>query len=124
VAFQIADDVLDIRSDGDVSGKTPGTDLREGVATMPVLLLRQRVALGHADADDKALVDAIDGDLSDDAALLDVVTRLRGHAVIGETVELAQDWADRAVEAISALPEGEVKQAFVAFAASLVARAT
>jgi heptaprenyl diphosphate synthase len=124
VAFQIADDVLDIRSDGDVSGKTPGTDLREGVATMPVLLLRQRVALGHADAEDTALLAAIDGDLTDDAALLDVVTRLRAHAVIAETVELAQDWADRAVEAISALPEGEVKQAFVAFAGALVARAT
>jgi heptaprenyl diphosphate synthase len=124
VAFQIADDVLDIRSEGEVSGKTPGTDLREGVATMPVLLLRQRVALGHAEPDDAALLQAIDGDLSDDAALLDVVTRLRAHSVIGETVELAQDWADRAVEAISALPEGEVKQAFVAFAGSLVARAT
>ena len=123
VAFQIADDVLDIRSDGEVSGKTPGTDLREGVATMPVLLLRQRVALGQADPEDVALLEAIDGDLADDAALVEVVDRLRAHAVIGETIELAQDWADRAVEAIAPLPEGEVKQAFVAFAASLVARA-
>lgn len=31
VAFQLADDVIDIMSDGDVTGKTPGTDLREGV---------------------------------------------------------------------------------------------
>jgi len=40
VAFQLADDVIDIVSDGKTSGKTRGTDLREGVDTLPVLLLR------------------------------------------------------------------------------------
>jgi heptaprenyl diphosphate synthase len=33
VAFQLADDVLDLTSDGATTGKTPGTDLREGVPT-------------------------------------------------------------------------------------------
>ena len=37
VAFQLADDVLDVSSDSEESGKTPGTDLREGVRTLPVL---------------------------------------------------------------------------------------
>ena len=37
IAFQLSDDILDIASDSDESGKTPGTDLREGVATLPVL---------------------------------------------------------------------------------------
>ena len=37
VAFQISDDILDIASESDQSGKTPGTDLREGVPTLPVL---------------------------------------------------------------------------------------
>src|SRR5699024_4314384 len=40
VAFQLADDVLDLGSDADTSGKTPGIDLREGVPTMPTLLIR------------------------------------------------------------------------------------
>ena len=124
VAFQIADDVLDIRSDGDVSGKTPGTDLREGVATMPVLLLRKQVAAGGASADDIALLDAIDGDLSDDAVLADVVARLRAHAVLDETAALAREWIARAVEAIAPLPEGPVKDALIAFADALVARAS
>ncbi|WP_280275249.1 polyprenyl synthetase family protein [Nocardia wallacei] len=37
VAFQIADDIIDISSTADQSGKQPGTDLREGVYTLPVL---------------------------------------------------------------------------------------
>lgn len=40
VAFQLADDVLDIASDSHESGKTPGTDLLEGIPTLPVLHLR------------------------------------------------------------------------------------
>src|SRR4051794_12573548 len=37
VAFQLSDDILDIASDSVESGKTPGTDLREGVSTLPML---------------------------------------------------------------------------------------
>ena len=37
-AFQLTDDILDITSESDTSGKTPGTDLREGVPTLPVLM--------------------------------------------------------------------------------------
>ena len=40
VAFQLSDDVIDVASDAGESGKTPGTDLREGVPTLPVLLAR------------------------------------------------------------------------------------
>jgi heptaprenyl diphosphate synthase len=123
VAFQIADDVLDIRSDGDVSGKTPGTDLREGVATMPVLLLRQHAAGPEGTDEDAALLEAIDGDLTDDAVLADVVTRLRAHPVLDETAALATEWSRQAVGAIDGLPAGEVKDALVAFARALVTRA-
>ena len=41
-AFQISDDIIDIDSDPDESGKVPGTDLREGVHTLPVLLRAAR----------------------------------------------------------------------------------
>lgn len=124
VAFQLADDVLDIRSDGDVSGKTPGTDLREGVPTMPGLLLRQLVASAKATDADRELLAAIDGDLSDDAVLTDVVTRLRAHDVVEQTSALAREWAGRAKDAVDGLPEGEVKDALLFFADALVARAS
>ena len=39
VAFQLSDDLIDIVSEGGASGKSPGTDLREGIATLPVLFV-------------------------------------------------------------------------------------
>ncbi|NBR26279.1 MAG: polyprenyl synthetase family protein, partial [Micrococcales bacterium] len=51
VAFQLIDDVIDIASDA--SGKTPGTDLRAGVPTMPTLILRR---MAKDDAEAKELV--------------------------------------------------------------------
>lgn len=123
VAFQLADDVLDIRSDAAVSGKTPGTDLREGVATMPVLLLRRFVASGEASAEDTQLLEDIAGDLSSDEALASVVARLRDHDVVAQTSDLARQWSARAVNAITGLPGGDVRDALVSFADALVARA-
>jgi heptaprenyl diphosphate synthase len=123
VAFQLADDVIDLRSDAATTGKTPGTDLRERVATMPVLLLRRRVAEGGSD-EDRALLAAIDGDLSDDAELANAVGRLGAHPVTDETAALAAQWSARAIEAVADLPEGDVKSSLVSFAQAMVARAS
>ncbi len=122
VAFQLADDVIDIRSDTEQTGKTPGTDLREGVATMPVLLLRQRVAEGGSQ-DDRELLAAIDGDLHDDAVLAQVVQQLRVHPVLEQTSARARQWSEQAIGSIGNLPEGDVKDALISFAEALVARA-
>lgn len=138
IAFQLADDVIDVRSDAATTGKTPGTDLRERVPTMPVLLLRARVATGtDAPAEpggdrttldgatlqnDRQLLALIDGDLMSDEALKAVVSALSGHAVVDQTAVLARQWSDRAIESIAHLPEGEVKSALIAFAEALVAR--
>ena len=74
VAFQIADDVLDLASTGETSGKTPGTDLREGVDTLPVLLLRRREVEGSIDEAGARILAMLDADLSSDEALARVVT--------------------------------------------------
>src|SRR3954469_17446695 len=79
VAFQLSDDLLDVLSESADSGKVPGTDLREGVATLPVLLLRR---LGSAA--DAPLVDALAGDLTDDSALAAALSGLRAHPVMAE----------------------------------------
>jgi len=122
VAFQIADDVLDLVSSGDASGKTPGTDLREGVDTLPVLLLRRRELAGTLDAEGQAILSDLQGDLSSDQALAAVVGRIRAHDVLEETRALSHRWARAAVGALTPLPAGEPKEALVSFAHLMVDR--
>ncbi len=106
VAFQLADDVIDLTSDSATTGKTPGTDLREGVDTMPVLLLRQALAAGELDAAGQAILASLSGgDLGDDAVLASVVERLREHPVLARTREMAFAWADDAVAVLGGLEE-------------------
>lgn len=122
VAFQLADDVIDLTSDGSLTGKTPGTDLREGVPTMPLLLLRGRAAAPGASSQDVALVGLLSGDLSSDAALAEAVAALRAHPVVEETRLLAVDRAREAVAGLDVLPDGPVRAALIEFADALVDR--
>ncbi|WP_448073442.1 polyprenyl synthetase family protein [Georgenia yuyongxinii] len=98
VAFQLADDVIDLSADAATTGKTPGTDLREGVDTMPVLLLRRRAAAGTLDADGHRLLERLGEDLGSDEALSAIVADLRGHEVVAEARDLAAAWARDAVD--------------------------
>jgi heptaprenyl diphosphate synthase len=117
VAFQLIDDVIDIASDD--SGKTPGTDLRAGVPTMPTLLLR-----AHAATDPKAqeLIEIIDAGLEDDAQLAIAVSKLREHPALEEAYQLAKTWATDAVAALAPLPDSPVKDALRVFAEAVVDR--
>jgi heptaprenyl diphosphate synthase len=121
VAFQLADDVIDLTSDGVTSGKTPGTDLREGVSTLPTLLVRRQAA-EQGDAASLALVDLLDGDLTDDAAFEETVARLREHPATELARAEAVRWSDEAVLALEPLPESPAKQALQAFAEAVVDR--
>jgi heptaprenyl diphosphate synthase len=120
VAFQLADDVIDLASAGADSGKTPGTDLREGVPTLPVLLVRRAAAEGDAEA--MAVVAMLDADLSGDEALAEAVAALGRHPATAAARDEATRWADDAVAVLDPLPEGPAKQALRAFAEAVVDR--
>lgn len=123
VAFQIADDVLDVMSDSKQSGKTPGTDLREGVDTLPVLLLKGQRKQGTIDPAGTEILDLLENaDLGDDTQLDRVVQLLRRHPVLDQVRDLAQQWTDDAIATLAPLPEGDVKEALKVFATSLINR--
>ncbi|MEV0034469.1 polyprenyl synthetase family protein [Streptomyces sp. NPDC056909] len=122
VAFQLADDVLDIGSDTHESGKTPGTDLREGVATLPVLLLRAQ-AEAHGLPDDLALVELLDGDLADDARHAEVLRRLRAHPALEQARRDTVRYAEEARSTLTPLPECYAKSALVELCDAVVHRA-
>ncbi|GGE68825.1 polyprenyl synthetase family protein [Nesterenkonia cremea] len=123
VAFQLADDVIDLSADGEASGKTPGTDLREGVPTLPVLLLREKVAQqGDQTAEAQRVLDLVEGDLSSDEALAEAVAAVVAHPVMEEAWQAAHGWAEKAKAAIAPLPESTVKTALNSFADAVVER--
>jgi len=121
VAFQLADDLIDLASDGATSGKTPGTDLREHVPTLPVLLLRRHVAR-TGDEESRELLAVLDGDLADDAVLAGAVARLAVHPATAQARDEAVRWARDAVAALDPLPTSPAQDALRAYADAVVAR--
>ncbi|MBW1600053.1 polyprenyl synthetase family protein [Streptomyces sp. JJ38] len=122
IAFQLSDDVLDIASDSDASGKTPGTDLREGIATLPVLHLR---AMAERDGrpEDRALVELLAGDLSDDVRHAEALAGLRAHPALEEARRYTIRAAEEARETLSPLPDGPAKAALSTLCDAVVHRA-
>ncbi|MET7640215.1 polyprenyl synthetase family protein [Streptomyces sp. NPDC005438] len=109
-AFQLADDVLDIASDSEDSGKTPGTDLREGVPTLPVLHLRAQAAAGGS-PEDQALVRLLESDLRDDARHAEALAGLRAHPALALARQDTARCAHSARELLTRLPEGPARTA-------------
>ena len=116
VAFQLADDLIDIRSKTQDSGKVSGTDLLAGVPTLPVLLLS-----GFDDAKSRELASDIASGITSEQ-LPGILDRLRNHPAMEAAQAQTLEWAERAIEAIEPLPEGGVKNALVAFARAVVER--
>ena len=114
VAFQLSDDLIDLLSDSGQSGKTPGTDLREGVATLPVLLARRAGAGGR-------LGELLAGPVAD-ADLQECLALLRSHPAIDEARDVLAAWSAEAREALRALPASAARSALDALAEFVVTR--
>jgi len=115
-AFQLSDDLIDVMSDAADSGKTPGTDLREGIRTLPVLLVLAQ------DAEDSRLRELLTGDLSEDARLTEALGLLRAHPAMDGARARLQAYVDQARAAAGELPAGPVRDALVALTDFVLAR--
>jgi heptaprenyl diphosphate synthase len=117
VAWQLSDDVIDIASDPTQSGKTPGTDLRQGVRTLPVLYaLRSAAQSGaaHSPADQRLHWLLGEADLTDEALLTEALSALRGHPALAESRADVLSWAQDARNEIMTLPDVPARAAFLA----------
>ena len=110
-AFQLSDDILDVASESGESGKTPGTDLREGVPTLPTLM-----AMASHDPADERLKELLGADLSDDALYAEALGLLRKHPAMDQAKAYVVQQAAEAKALLSALPSGPVREALEAFA--------
>jgi len=119
-AFQISDDIIDIASPADESGKTPGTDLREGVLTLPMLyaLSPEHVPGGP----DPRLRELLSGPVTDDDLVDEALTLLRKSPGLEHANRTLGEYADRARAELVNLPECPARDALDMLARYVVAR--
>src|ERR687893_343991 len=117
VAFQLSDDLLDIVSRDGASGKSPGTDLREGIATLPALF-----ALAGDDPAERRLRELVSGPITDHAEHAEALALLRSSAALHRATEVLRECADRAQTRLAGVPEGPVRQALSALCDYVVSR--
>lgn len=121
VAFQIADDVIDLSQDPELTGKTPGTDLLEGVPTMPTLLLQASAERGDLDPAGRQILDALAApDMPEHVN--EIVRMLREHEVVEQTRQLARSWMEDSVKFLEPYVGNEVHGHLVDFANAMVDR--
>jgi heptaprenyl diphosphate synthase len=117
VAFQLSDDILDIASDSAESGKTPGTDLREGVATLPVLY-----ALRSEEGGGERLRALLAGPLLEDDVHAEALGLLRGSSAMDEARATLQAYADSARDTLDGLPDLPARAALEVLIDTVTAR--
>jgi heptaprenyl diphosphate synthase len=117
VAFQLADDVIDIASESNQSGKTPGTDLREGVPTLVTLNVMK--SNDSADADLKRLLSA---PIEDETTVQQVLVALRNHKALDESREQLFMIAKEARSALGPLPINDATGALMSLCDAVIDR--
>ena len=120
IAFQLSDDLLDIASESAESGKTPGTDLREGVPTLPVLYA---LADDAVDAGSVRLREILSlGPLTDDALVDEALDLLRESAGLKRARETVRGYAERSRAHLAMLPDTPARRALQTMADGIADR--
>lgn len=117
ILFQLADDIIDIASETDESGKTPGTDLREGVPTMVTVHILE--SNNPEDAELKAVLSA---PIHDEAVVASTLKTLRTHAAMEVSRMLLVKYADGAKTLVSELADGPAKEALISLCDAIITR--
>ncbi len=113
--FQIIDDLLDFQGDEATMGKPVGSDLREGIVTLPVLYyLREH-------PEDQRIATVV-GRGGDSALVAEVVAAIRSSGALALARDRADAFVRRSQEALAALPEGEARSRMEALADYTISR--
>ncbi|MFR9731384.1 polyprenyl synthetase family protein [Saccharopolyspora sp. MS10] len=116
IAFQISDDVIDIASPAADSGKTPGTDLREGVLTLPMIYARS------ASDTDPRLLELLGRQLEDDEDVAEALKLLRESSGMRRAREKLAEYEQEARSILAELPDCSARDALEALVHYVVAR--
>ena len=117
LVFQLADDIIDIASESNESGKTPGTDLKEGVPTLVTIHVMQ-----STDPKDAELKSLLSAPIKDDALIAQTLKELRSHKALEQSRELINKYAAQTRNYLAELPNGVAKDALVNLSEAVVSR--
>ena len=117
MAFQIVDDVLDFIADEETLGKPVGSDLRQGLATLPVLLFLE------SGQDQGTVRGVLEGDRSEETMERAVQAVAESEAV-GEALAVAHHHAEEARAALNSLPDTRYRAALLDLADFAVGRSS
>ena len=115
LAFQIVDDVLDFVADEETLGKPVGSDLWQGLVTLPVLLFLE------AEPDHPVVRQALQGNLSEEA-VQEAVQAVSRSLAIEQTLNIAREHADRAKKALNGFSQNPYRTALLDLADFTVQR--
>jgi geranylgeranyl pyrophosphate synthase len=116
MAFQIMDDILDFQGDEARLGKPVANDLRQGIATLPVLFFLEDFP-NHP-----IVLKAVAKQYPTDAEIEQVVAEIRASGGIQESLDEARRLSRQAQEALTPLPDNKYRRALLDFADYSVAR--
>ncbi|MFM8205285.1 MAG: polyprenyl synthetase family protein, partial [Actinomycetales bacterium] len=116
IAFQLADDVIDIASDSNQSGKTPGTDLKEGVPTLVTLQIMKSTNPKDAKLREKLSKPVPDNEVTS------VIAELRSHQALVDARNYLHQLARDAKAMLNPLPENNARAALESLCDAIVDR--
>jgi heptaprenyl diphosphate synthase len=110
VAWQLSDDVIDLASSTQESGKSEGTDLKQGVRTLPVLYALRSAAPAPDEVRLRELLSL--AELTDPQLHAEALALLRKSPAIDEARETVRSWILAAQEILRSLPDVPARTAF------------
>jgi heptaprenyl diphosphate synthase len=117
ITFQLVDDVIDIASQSHESGKTPGTDLKEGVPTLVTLNV-----LKSTRTQDRDLQELLKGPISDQVVVNQVLDQLRQHPALEQSREQVLGIANQARQLLGPLPVNDATSALFSLCDAVIDR--
>ena len=109
MAFQVGDDLLDFQGDESSMGKPVGSDLLNGVLTLPTILLMERYPGENP-------VESFFRDRDNPDKLQRVLDMINNSSIVSDCQGVVRDYCSRAAVELQALPRGEARQSLAALA--------
>lgn len=107
LAFQVMDDILDLREGTQDLGKPAGNDLRQGTVTLPTMIYASQLTPGSPAAD--LLRDVVEGAETSDAAVDDLVAQIRASSALDDATAVAVEYTNRAKQHAQVCPDPETR---------------